>query len=380
MGGIGKTQTAIEYAYRHWDDYDAIFWCSADSETNLNTAYNDIAIRLDLPQRDAQNPEVTNEAVKAWLTANTGYLLLFDNVDDPAILKQYLPVRPIGHILVTSRAYDFAILNIKGTIRLQKLPADEALTFLLQRTEKMDASKAEYIAAVDLALELGYLPLALEQAAAYIAHDELSFTDYLTSYRRFQIELLEKHGPVTGDYPETVRTTWHKSFAAVREKSEAAAKLLTISAFFAPDAIPYELILKGASKLDDLFAASLASEDIINLLEILTILADYSLIHRDAKKHTYDIHRMMQAVQCEILNEQRGEWAERAIRAVNIVFPTVEFTNWSQCTLLLPHALACLHHASVNRHRICRFTANSPGVTLPMRVKRCRMTQKHTKT
>src|SRR5207244_2039280 len=99
-------------------------------------AYHDIAIRLDLKERDAQNPEDTNTAVKAWLAANPNYILVFDNADNPAALKHYIPPRPAGHILITSRAHDFAPLGIKGPIRLQELPASDALAFLMQRTER----------------------------------------------------------------------------------------------------------------------------------------------------------------------------------------------------------------------------------------------------
>jgi len=342
LGGIGKTQTAIEYAYRHWDDYDAIFWCPANSEITLNTAYRDIAIRLDLPQKDAQNPEDTNEAVKAWLAANPGYLLLFDNADELAIVEKYLPPHPIGHILITSRAHDFAVLNIKGPVRLHELPADEALAFLLQRTDRENTSETECTAAADLARELGYLPLALEQAAAYIAHNEISFTDYLVAYHRLRVELLEKHGPVTGNYSETVRTTWNKSFDAIREKSEAAAELLTLSAFFAPDAIPYELFLNGASQLREPLASQLADvpDNQLRLLELMSVLTDYSLIRRNAEARTYNIHRMVQEViQAQMDDTIRQTLAERAVRVANRAFPYVKFEDWPLCERLLPHTL-----------------------------------------
>ncbi|HLK56723.1 MAG TPA: NB-ARC domain-containing protein [Chthonomonadaceae bacterium] len=288
LGGIGKTQTAIEYAYRHWGDYDAIFWCPADSEATLNIAYHDIALRLNLPQKDAQNPADTSQAVNVWLSEHSGYLLLLDNADDLSIVKKYLPSHPEGHILVTSRANDFAVLNIRGPVRLHELSADEALSFLMQRTERENPSETEITAAIDLACELGYLPLALEQAGAYIAHHEISFTDYLAAYHRLRVELLEKHGPVTGDYQETIRTTWSKSFTAVREKSEPAAELLTISAFFAPEAIPYDLLLGSASELGEPLASQLteASNTELHLQELLSILTEYSLIRRNLEAKT----------------------------------------------------------------------------------------------
>src|SRR5579871_6023083 len=348
LGGIGKTQTAIEYAYRHWDDYEAIFWCPANSDDTLNTAYRDIAIRLDLPAKDAQNHEDTNESVKTWLSTNSSYLLLLDNADNFSIVKKYLPSRPAGHVLITSRAQDFAVLNIRGPVRLHELPVNDALTFLLQRAERENTSKTERAAAADLAQELGYLPLALEQAGAYIVHHEITFEQYLVDYRRLRMGLLERYGPVTGEYPETVYTTWNKSFTAVRAKSEAAAELLTISAFFAPDAVPNALLLDGASELGELLASELthAPDNQLRLRELLTSLTDYSLIHRNTDAQTYDIHSLVQAViQAKMNISDRQACAERAVRVANRAFPGVEFDSWPLCERLLPHALACLQYA-----------------------------------
>ena len=191
--------------------------------------------------------------------------------------------------------------------------------------------------------ELGYLPLALEQAAAYMVEHEESFSVYLDAYRALRLKLLDEMGPVAGEYPETVRTTWKRSFDAVAAASPASIALLRLSAFFAPDAIPYELILEGASELGEPLAPALASppggEHALN--KLLTPLARHSLVRRDPEARTYSVHRLVQAVLLdELTAATRKDLAERAVKALDRAFPDVEYANWPRCERLVPHALA----------------------------------------
>src|SRR5256885_1310257 len=103
FGGIGKTQTAIEYAHRYRNHYNALFWVNADSETTLNLTFAEMAKLLDLPEKD-QFLDDAIRAVKDWLEKNTGWLLIFDNADRPGILKPFRPLNREGHVLLTTRA------------------------------------------------------------------------------------------------------------------------------------------------------------------------------------------------------------------------------------------------------------------------------------
>ena len=215
---------------------------------------------LGLPEKDESDSNEVAAAVRRWLGREPGYLLILDNADDPALVKPYLPPDPKGHVLLTSRAHNFDVLGIRKPIGLPVLAPDEALEFLVKRTGREGPlDPAEQDAARTLAGELGYLPLALEQAAAYMVEHEEAFSVYLAAYRAVRLKLLDEMGPVAGEYPETVRTTWKRSFDAVAEASPASIALLRLSAFFAPDAIPYELILEGASELGEPLASALAS-------------------------------------------------------------------------------------------------------------------------
>jgi hypothetical protein len=104
LGGIGKTQTAVEYAYRYRDDYRYVFWIRADTELELANSYVALAQTLNLPLKDAENQDETVRYVRLWLSREEGWLLIFDNADRPDIVQPFLPHEITGHILVTSRA------------------------------------------------------------------------------------------------------------------------------------------------------------------------------------------------------------------------------------------------------------------------------------
>jgi tetratricopeptide (TPR) repeat protein len=344
LGGIGKTQTAVEYCYRHRNDYRAVLWARADSAESLHASFGEIATLLGLPEREAADRDVILEAVKRWLAREPGYLLVLDNADNPEVLPPFLPPDPHGHLLITSRAENLDHLNLDDVISLPEMPADEAVTFLFKRARSRDDDPKEHAAAEQLAAEMSYLPLALEQAAAYIAVNKSSFRDYLRDYQRIQLDLLEEQDPVADGYRETVRKTWTKNIRGVREVSPAAAELLAISAFLGPDRIPYEILIRGASELgESLFAAlAEAQEDGRALNRLLTPLGRYSLIRRDRTSRAYDIHRLVQAVIRDAMDgEEQRLWSERAVRAVDRAFPVVDFSNWLACDRLLPHALSC---------------------------------------
>ena len=344
LGGVGKTQTAVEYAYRHRYQYCAVLWIRADTETSLASGYRELAEVLGLPEKDETDSTKVVAAVRRWLAREPGYLLILDNADDPTLVKPYLPPNPRGHVLLTSRAHNFDVLGIRRPIGLPVLTPGEALEFLVKRTGREGPlDPAEQDAAWTLAGELGYLPLALEQAAAYMVEHEEAFAVYLAAYRALRLKLLDEMGPVAGEYPETVRTTWKRSFDAVAAASPASIALLRLSAFFAPDAIPYELIVEGASELGEPLAPAFTSPPggDFALNQLLTPLARHSLVRRDREARTYSVHRLVQSVLLdELTAATRKGLAERAVMVLDQAFPDVEYANWPRCERLVPHALA----------------------------------------
>ena len=357
LGGIGKTQTAVEYAYRYRDKYQAVLWLNAESPLALKAGCGELARRMQLPHPEDDLDQAVL-ALKGWLETHTGWLLVLDNADDPAMLEPFLPDAGHGHILLTSRAQDFQDLGILDPVELPKLPIEDATAFLLHRCGRQEAEAEERDAARELARELDGLPLALEQAAAYIVDEtKATFRRYLEGYRRRGLELAPSTRPGPGGYPESVVSTWAANFDAVQEESQAAADVLRFSAFLAPDAIPFELLTRGAPQLgppvQEAFAE--ANGDPLLVHDLLRPLGRFSLIRIDGHGETYSIHRLVQEVLKAAMDDTtRRLWAERAVRAVNQAFPPVEYDNWPLCDRLLPHALAVASWIERRTHGIRR--------------------------
>ncbi|MEA2603262.1 MAG: hypothetical protein QOF89_4254 [Acidobacteriota bacterium] len=364
LGGIGKTQTAIEYAHRFGGHYRFVLWVMAESEAALRTSYLSIARELALIEAQA-DLETAIRAMKGWLSREVGWFLVFDNADDPALVRPYLPpIRTDGKILLTSRAKSFVKVGIREPFRVETLDLEDAVKFLTERSGNTDAQ-----AAAELAAELGCLPLALEQAAAYIETVGGSFAEYLSRYRRQGLALLAKAEPST-DYPKTVATTWTLSFDAVREVSPASAELLTAAAFLAPDSIPIEIFTWGHSEFgaagsskkgggrvildkvcfsrgrqtvvgDALSKALVAnSGDKLGIWELLAPLESYSLVER-LPDEAFKLHRLTQEVLKNSLDEVRQRaWAEQLVRALNAAYPLPEFESWRFCERLQPNMRA----------------------------------------
>jgi tetratricopeptide (TPR) repeat protein len=342
LGGVGKTQTAVEYAYRFSHEYEAVFWVKAETESDLVSGFVEIARLLNLPLKNAKDENETIEAVRRWLEQNGSWLLLFDNADDPSILKSFLPRNWTGHILLTSRAQNFDVLGIARPIPIKEMLPEEALAFLLKRIGREDASEEERHCAQELVTELGYLALAIEQAGAYIAAKQVTISAYLNSYQNRKLQVLEKGQPQTGDYPESVATTWLINFEQVKAASEAAADVLRFSAFLSPDNIPLELLILGRTVLTPAIQEALGDgEDELAIDELLAPLTCYSLIRKAVDSQSYSIHRLVQEVFKDTLDgDKRKQWSERVVRAVQKAFPEIEYTTWVFCELILAQAEA----------------------------------------
>jgi len=344
-GGIGKTETAIKYADRYKDEYKDVFWVNADSTESLISSYVNIAGLLNLSVKNNKEQDLIVDAVKHWLETDSGWLLIFDNADNPNLVKDFIPLRPKGHIILTSRAQIFSNLGIMDPIKMDEMSADESKEFLLIRTGRNNhqLEQIEIDAIEQLGEKLDHFPLALEQAGAYIHEKSSSFNDYLISYRKRGIELLEK--TTLDRYQKTVATTWSLNFEQVEQTSNAAIDLLYVSAFLNPYSIPLELIAQGANELGPVLCESLADVESnpLALDEVLDPLKKYSLINRDPVSPTYSIHRMVQAVLKDRMdNDTQRKWAERTVKAVDKAFPEVKFKTWNICEAMIPHAKTCL--------------------------------------
>lgn len=340
LGGAGKTQTAIEYAVRHRAEYpDGVFWINAENTSVLTSGFVEIAKALRLSVASSNDQDRILRAVLEWFNGTGQWLLILDNVADRRDIAPFVPQRGKGDVLVTSRETVFQELGIARALDALELDADEALRFLAVRVGRRELEPAERAGAADLAAELGNLPLALEQAAAYIAENETTFQDYLRAFRLRRVSLLERaSGLVSRD---TVAVTWAANFEAVARDSPAAADALWLIAFLAPEAIPFEIFEKGASVLGSSIASALSDADAMAMAELLRPLARYSLIKSDVRSRTFSVHRLVQEiVRSGIDPGLRKTYIERAVSAIDAAFPETKYANWSRCEALVAHLFA----------------------------------------
>lgn len=336
LGGVGKTQLALEYAYRSVAEYDIVWWIRSEEHTTMAADYSSLAEELDLPEKDATDQQVIIKAVKHRMEQIPKWLLVFDNAKDPAEVRKYIPQGETGHVLITSRNPSWR--GIATPLDVRVLKREESVDFLLKRTGYTDAD-----AAGALAEALGDLPLALEQAGAYMEVKGRTLLDYLNLFTVHKNKLLNRARPST-DYPDTVATTWELAFDEILQISAPGADLLNLCAFLAPDDIPIELLNSGVQFLPESLAAVAA--DPLTFDDAVDPLRRYSLIEITAE--TISVHRLVQAVTRDRLDgDEKKKWAEAAIRIVNEAFPfdSDDVKTWPVCSRLLPHALASAGHA-----------------------------------
>lgn len=345
----------VEYAYRAYEEgkYQAVFWIPASAQADLAAGYLAIAQALKLPEREGQDQEVIIEAIKRWLVINSGWLLILDNVEDPGVLQAFLPhaAACAGHVLLTTRQQAVGTIAT-GVLEVEPLDIAEGVMFVLRRAKKLaleaplEQAEAELRASAQaLFQDLDGLPLALDQAGAYIEETGCSLADYLARYQASRAFLLQRRGGTSQPemHPHSVAVTFLLSLEKIEETHRAAADLLRLCAFLAPDAIPEELFRRGASALPGLLQSYVAN--LVAFDEAIAIIRRYSLIQRLTRHQALGIHRLVQAVIQDDLDERglRMVWEARAVAVVAAVFAqanheTVLTTAYEP---YLPHALVC---------------------------------------
>jgi tetratricopeptide (TPR) repeat protein len=302
-----------------------------------------LAVLLQLPEHAAQEQDQIVAAVRRWLQDHPDWLLILDNADDRTLVQDFLPTDLPGRVLLTSRA--LATGTLAWGMPMARLPLTEGALFLLRRAKRLpleaplDAAPAvERAAAETLCQELDGLPLALDQAAAYLEETGTAPAEYLTLYRQEGKTLRAQRGELAGDHPP-ITITFALAFEKVAAVSLAAAELLRLCAFLHPEGIPEELLTEGAAELGDVLGPAVATP--IGLVNTRAAAYRYSLLSRDPATKTLTIHRVVQAVlQDEMDADTQRRWAERAVRALARGFPDPEFAHWSRCERWLPQALA----------------------------------------
>ena len=260
LGGVGKTQTALEYAYRHGLEYSAIFWIAAETEEQVVASFLQIAGTLLLPEREDNDQQRVIVAVQRWLSTHGQWLLIWDNVEDLTILQRFLPATRSGAILLTTRYQPLGTLA--RCLNLLPMEEEEGLLFLLRRAKVLSLDEAseqvhqlaiqapaQYAAAWELVSILGGLPLALDQAGAYLDETRSGLPTYLDLFRTRQDALLQRRGEGIHDHPDSVSTTFRLSITIATRRHPAVRALLQVCALLQPDAIPEEIFRQRGEHL-----------------------------------------------------------------------------------------------------------------------------------
>ncbi|CAG7562602.1 unnamed protein product [Fusarium equiseti] len=365
LGGVGKSQIAIEYAYRFRESVPQawVFWVHAANASRFEEAYRAIADKVEMAGRDNPKADIL-KTVHNWLSDETNgqWLLIIDNADDDGPffdpdrpLEGFLPQTPNGKLLFTSRKRS-AATNLVGsqghTLEVKPMGEDDALTLLSTRgllnKSNQDDSKA-------LVQALEYIPLAITHAAACIKASALmTMADYIRRFEESEAYLVkvlgkEEYKDIRRDNSirHAVIATWQISFAQIQGTEPFAADLLALMSMFDRQGIPLCLLRKACIDLDDL----------------LIVLVDFSLVRIDIGQESAEMHRVVQlSMKAWLKNRQttpqtgqsrrvsntmvpRHDYATCAREALFLVadvYPHSNLTNRGLCSKYLPHAYAVL--------------------------------------
>jgi tetratricopeptide (TPR) repeat protein len=342
LGGVGKTQIALEYAYRYALEYSAAFWMGAEAEEQIISSFMRVI-----------------EAVQRWLSTHGQWLLIWDNVEDLDLLQRFLPSTRSDAILLTTRCQ--ALGTLARGLDLLPMEQEEGMLFLLRRAKVVEPEATcedvramaecrptEYAVASELVTVLRGLPLALDQAGAYLEATRCGLPAYLELFRTRCTALLQQRGEGSRDHPASVSATFTLAITQTAQHHPAVQDLLRVCALLQPDAIPEELFRQAGEHLGVTLES--VCRDLLDWDRVVAIACAYSLLSRQPEEQTLSLHRLVQAVLLDTMTEaEREQWIRRVMSALDRLFPDVRPATgsaiWKQCERLQPHALLCLHQA-----------------------------------
>ena len=363
LGGLGKTQTAIEYAHSRKGQFDAIFWVQADEEAKLAESFEQIAIHLGLATKsELADQAVSRNVVLGWLAnprkenpesteindtpaPNASWLLIFDNVEDINLVMDYWPTAMTGSLLITSRDPATAEMCSMGGLDLQPFGTQDAAEFLralITTSEDPSEISTQSKEALAISSKVGGLPLALVQIAALIRRRALTIREFEELYDAgFGISALAQTsmGPLyqATQYNHTLFTAW-----ALEDLTEASVALLFTLCMLDPDCVQEWLLAKlfGHSTLPNY-----PSNQVV-YINSRNELFKSSLIRRNATSREIVIHRFVQDVtRAKMSPLQLRTTFEQVLDLLKDIWPRpfgdfgYDTASWGLSSKLVPHIL-----------------------------------------
>lgn len=340
MGGVGKSQLALEYVYRHQQDYKVICWVPAEREPLILAALAGLAARLRLTPSGAEgSAPAANTAVPAVLEAlgaggqYDDWLLVFDNAENVDVVRRYFPANGPGKIIVTSRNREWE--RVATPLPVNVFERAESIQLLQKRSPELSEDDADRLADA-----LGDLPLAVEQAGAWRAVTGMLVADYLDLLNERRPEILQLDP--SPDYPVSVAAAWDISLAQIAENSPGARQLLDICASMAPEPVPLSM-LRGRRAIDITPEVNPLLSDSVKLGKAIRELNRFSLVRLDLRFDTLQMHRLLQNVLLAKLSpDERERMREAAHQLLSAAKPGhyASSVEWPAYQTLLPHILS----------------------------------------
>jgi tetratricopeptide (TPR) repeat protein len=336
LGGVGKTQMALEYVHRFMSDYELVWWIECGQPQFIDVGLAELADRVQA-EYDVTAPPGATADMKAKFVIDTlsarrvvpRWLLVYDNAEDIEAVSKYLPSGG-GHVLLTSRNGDWTART--RPIEIEVFQRDESIAHLLRVVPGIRHDEADEVARV-----LGDLPLAVETAAVWLKDTGYSVQEFLGRLEADTAHTLSSSA-LDGS-PSSVLAAWDPSLDLLNDRSTASARLLELCSVMAPS-IARDLVYSGAmAEVLEPYDPALSEPVVMG--RVVHEASKLALVKVDANLRQIQIHRLVQAVIRNRMTQESARSARRDVHRVlvgsrpeqNVDDPA----SWDRFRMIWPH-------------------------------------------